>query len=319
MNPSLPVPTMSRRLTRRQIIQSTVAAGAGLMAAPALAGCVKAAAEDPKMTARKEGRLPTLYLPHGGGPCFFMDWQMGPPDTWDKMAAWLRGIEGTLPVKPTSLLVISAHWEERVATVLTSPQPPLLFDYYGFPKHTYELTWPAPGDPKLAARVRSLLEQAGIPSAEEPTRGFDHGVFIPLKVAMPEARLPTVQLSLRQGLDPQYHLALGRALAPLRDEGVLIVGSGMSYHNMRGFMHPASKATSRVFDDWLTETVALEAPARDERLASWSTAPQARACHPREEHLLPLMVVAGAGQTDPGTTVFRDEVMGVTVSAVQFG
>lgn len=307
---------MSKPITRRQMIRTTVAAGAGLVAT----ACVKPTnGTEKKMSASTATRQPTLYLPHGGGPCFFMDWTMGPADTWERTATWLRGIEGTLPAKPKALLVISAHWEEAVPTVLTQAAPPLLFDYYGFPKHTYELTWPAPGDPKLASRVRELLGQAGIDSAENGERGFDHGVFIPLKVAMPQAHLPTVQLSLRTGLDPKFHLELGRALAPLRDEGVLIVGSGMSYHNMRGFMHPASKETSRAFDDWLSETSTLEAGQRDARLAAWTSAPQARACHPREEHLLPLMVIAGAGQDDRGSTVFRDEVMGVTVSAVRFG
>lgn len=267
----------------------------------------------------KTERLPTLYLPHGGGPCFFMDWTMGPADTWDRMAAWLRGIESTLPVKLKALLVVSAHWEERVPTVLTNRAPPLLFDYSGFPKHTYELTWPAPGDPTLAARVRTLLGDAGIESAEDAHRGFDHGVFVPLKVALPHAHLPTVQLSLQHRLDPGFHLELGRALAPLRDEGVLIVGSGMSYHNMRGFMQPNSKQISRAFDAWLGETAALDDGERSERLTHWTHAPNARACHPREEHLLPLMVVAGAGASDRGVAVFRDEVMGVAVSAIQFG
>src|SRR5205823_2443749 len=161
-----------------------------------------------------------LYIPHGGGPCFFMEWTMGPPDTWDRMAAWLRRIAGTLPEKPKALLVVSAHWEEEVPTVTTSPAPALLFDYYGFPKSTYELTWPAPGSPDLAKRVRDLLGGAGIESRADDARGFDHGVFVPLKVAFPEANIPTVQLSLRAGLDPAEHIAIGRALAPLRDEGV---------------------------------------------------------------------------------------------------
>lgn len=264
-------------------------------------------------------RQPTLYIPHGGGPCFFMDWTMGPRDTWDRMAAWLRGIATSLPEKPRAILVVSGHWEERVPTVMTSPRPPLFFDYYGFPPHTYELTWPAPGSPELAARVRSLLSDAGIDSADNPTRGFDHGVFIPLKVALPEAEIPTVQLSLRADLDPEKHLAIGRALAPLRDEGVLIVGSGMSYHNMRGFMSGRGKEASEQFDTWLTRAVEDEPSKRDAALREWSKAPAARESHPREEHLLPLMVAAGAAGDDRGKRVLRDEVMGVVVSAVRFG
>lgn len=264
-------------------------------------------------------KLPTLYLPHGGGPCFFMDWTMGPPDTWDRMAKWLRGIDAALPARPSALLVVSAHWECQVPTVTTAAAPPLLFDYYGFPPHTYELTWPAPGDPALASRVRQLLAGAGLESGEDGERGFDHGVFVPLKVAFPDARVPTVQLSLRAGLDPAQHLAMGRALAPLRDEGVLILGSGMSYHNMRGFNSRPAREHSARFDDWLEATTKRSPAERDAALASWTQAPSARASHPREEHLLPLMVVAGAAGDDRGRRVFRDEVMGVVVSATQFG
>jgi aromatic ring-opening dioxygenase catalytic subunit (LigB family) len=244
---------------------------------------------------------------------------MGPPDTWNRMRTWLESIDGSLPARPKALLVVSAHWEEDKPTVLVSPAPPLLFDYSGFPPHTYELKWPAQGAPELAERVRGLLGEAGIQSGTDGERGFDHGVFVPMLVAYPDARIPTLQLSLRKGLDPAEHLAIGRALAPLRDEGVLIIGSGMSYHNMRGFNSPRSKESSVAFDDWLRTTVALPAPERDAALTKWTTAPMARQVHPREEHLLPLMVAAGAAGQDPGKQVFRDEVMSVVVSATQFG
>ena len=264
-------------------------------------------------------RMPTVFLPHGGGPCFFMEWTMGPRDTWDRVASWLRGMSTSLPAQPRQLLVISAHWEARVPTVTTADHPPLVYDYSGFPPETYRLTWPAPGSPALAARVRELLGDARIESAGDATRGFDHGVFVPLKVAYPDASLPTVQLSLCTGLDPSAHLAIGRALAPLRDEGVLLVGSGMSYHNMRGFNDPRSRATSAQFDAWLAETVVAAPAERDAGLIAWGRAPVAREVHPREEHLLPLMVVAGAALGDRGAVVFRDEVMGTVVSATQFG
>jgi aromatic ring-opening dioxygenase catalytic subunit (LigB family) len=266
-------------------------------------------------------KLPTLYLPHGGGPCFFMDWTMGPPDTWNRMADWLRSIDGQLPSRPKALLVVSAHWEAPVPTVTASKSPPLLYDYSGFPPHTYQLRWPAKGSPELAGRVQELLAKADIETGADGTRGFDHGVFVPLKVAFPDAQLPTVQLSLKAGLDPEQHLAIGRALAPLREEGVLLVGSGMSYHNMRAFMSPSGQALeqSRSFDAWLARTVALEPRERDAGLAAWQRAPFARDCHPREEHLLPLMVVSGAAGQDRGKRVFGDLVMGVAVSAVQFG
>ncbi len=272
-----------------------------------------------KPAVARAGRMPTLYLPHGGGPCFFMDWTMGPADTWVRMADWLRGIPASLPAQPKALLVISAHWEQSAATLLTAPKPPLLFDYYGFPKHTYELTWPAPNAVDLLPKVEALLRAAGIPTAHDASRGYDHGVFVPLKLAFPRADIPTMQLSLRAGLDPAAHLALGRALAPLRDQGVLIVGSGMSYHNMRGFMQPQSLAASKAFDAWLAETVAKPADERASRLQRWAEAPAARASHPREEHLLPLMVCAGAAGDDAGKVDFRDIVMGVQVAAHRFG
>ncbi len=262
-------------------------------------------------------RLPTFYIPHGGGPCFFMDWN--PRDAWEPMARYLRGIEGGLPQPPKALLVISAHWEERVPTVLASAAPPLLFDYYGFPAHTYKLTWPAPGEPALAGRVQAMLSAAGIPNASDTTRGWDHGVFIPMKVAFPNANIPTVQLSLQAGLDPAAHLAIGRALAPLRDDGVLILGSGMSFHNMRMFGSPEALPASQRFDAWLTEAVGAPPALRDEQLRAWARAPGGRVAHPREEHLIPLMVAAGAGGSDAGRVVFRDTVLGAEVSAVQFG
>ena len=187
-------------------------------------------------------RMPTLFIPHGGGPCFFMEWD--PPDTWDRHRSFLEPPPASLPEKPKALLVISGHWEAREFTVQSNPAPPLLFDYNGFPQHTYELTWPAPGDPALATRVGELLQGAGFETGTDTARGFDHGVFVPLKLVFPEADIPTVQLSLRSDLDPDAHLAVGRALAPLRDEGVLIIGSGNTYHNM-GIMMQAHHRTAR--------------------------------------------------------------------------
>ncbi len=265
-------------------------------------------------------KLPTLFIPHGGGPCFFMDWTpIGPKDTWDRIATFLGGLDASLPSRPTGLLVVSAHWEAPVATVTSSPAPPLIYDYSGFPAHTYTLAWPAPGAPELAAKVARLLEAGGIACAADATRGFDHGVFVPLKVAYPEAQLPTVQLSLRAGLDPASHLAMGGALASLRDEGVLIVGSGMSYHNMRAFRTAGAHEPSARFDAWLTQAVRSEPPVREAALTAWAGAPAARECHPREEHLLPLLVAAGAARDDAGRSVLRDEVMGAVVSAFAFG
>jgi aromatic ring-opening dioxygenase catalytic subunit (LigB family) len=260
---------------------------------------------------------PTVFLPHGAGPCFFMDWTRGPADTWDKTAAWLKGLVADLPEQPKAILVVSGHWEEPQFTVGSSPQPPMLFDYYGFPEETYRLRFDAPGSPALAARVRELLAGAGFPTAEDAERGYDHGVFVPLLLATPDADIPVVQLSLRGDLDPQAHLAAGQALRPLRDEGVLIVGSGMSWHNMRGFS-PAFTGKSEAFDAWLTQAVADPA-RRNAALAQWDQAPFAREAHPREEHLAPLFVAAGAASGEPGRHVFSDHAMDVALSAYAFG
>ncbi len=176
-------------------------------------------------------RLPTLFIPHGGGPCFFMEPPPSAPQLWDRLAAYLRGIDASLGRRPRAVLVISGHWEAARPTLNTAAQPPLLFDYHEFPEHTYHLHYPAPGSPVLASRVRELLDSAAIESDSDDARGLDHGVFVPFLLVYPQADVPIVQLSLQAGLDPAAHLAIGRALAPLRDEGVLIVGSGMSYHN----------------------------------------------------------------------------------------
>src|SRR5580700_12340793 len=137
-------------------------------------------------------RTPTFYIPHGGGPCFFMDWTMGPRDTWDNMAAWLKAMSGAVGPKPDAILAISAHWEEPEFTVTAAAEPPLLFDYYGFPEHTYRLKYPAPGDPQLARNVRELLAAGGFASSEEQQRGLDHGVFVPFLLVYPEADMPIV-------------------------------------------------------------------------------------------------------------------------------
>jgi aromatic ring-opening dioxygenase catalytic subunit (LigB family) len=261
--------------------------------------------------------LPTFYIPHGGGPCFFMDWTWGPADTWDRTEAWLKSMIASLEVRPKAVLVISGHWEEPVFTVASSAKPPLIYDYSGFPPHTYQLKFDAPGSPALAHRVRELLEEAGITSGEDPRRGYDHGVFIPFKVAMPDADIPVVQLSLKADMDPAEHLAAGRALMPLRDEGVLIVGSGMSWHNMQGFT-PQYTAASETFDRWLADSV-QDPSRRDEALIHWSQAPCARAAHPREEHFAPIFMAAGAAEGEPGRQVFSDIVLNVRVSAFEFG
>ncbi|HEX5660976.1 MAG TPA: class III extradiol ring-cleavage dioxygenase [Polyangiales bacterium] len=270
------------------------------------------------MANQESTRLPVVFIPHGGGPWPFVDLGFVARREVDALSDYLRTIDGLTPTRPRALLVVSAHWEEAVPTVMTSEQPPLLFDYYGFPPESYQLTWPAAGEPSVAARVHELLQAAGFASASDATRGFDHGTFVPLKVAYPEADIPTLQLSLKRGLDPAEHIAIGKALAPLRDEGVFIVGSGMSYHNMRGF-GGAGRAASESFDSWLRDAATAAPAERNRLLGTWASAPSARAAHPREEHLLPLMVVAGAALEDRGRTAFNDTFANVRLSAFHYG
>jgi aromatic ring-opening dioxygenase catalytic subunit (LigB family) len=263
-------------------------------------------------------RLPVVFLPHGGGPWPFVKLGFGSEAEQASLASYLRAVREVPKTPPRALLVISAHWEEAQPTVMNGAAPPLLFDYYGFPPESYELTWPAPGEPALAARVQELLAQAGIPSAANGQRGFDHGAFVPLKVAYPDAQIPTVQLSLKAGLDPREHLAIGRALAPLRDEGVFIIGSGQTYHNMRA-MGPQGRPAASAFDAWLRDSVTQSPSERDARLSDWQSAPSARAAHPREEHLLPLMVIAGAAGSDLARVAFHGTLLGLEISGYAFG
>jgi aromatic ring-opening dioxygenase catalytic subunit (LigB family) len=258
--------------------------------------------------------LPSLYVPHGGGPCFFMD---DPAGQWSGMAAFLRALPATLPLKPKALLVISGHWETKGFALTSHAQPPLLFDYYGFPPHTYQLRYDAPGSPELAERAAQLLRDAGFYARLDPARGLDHGVFVPLKVALPEATIPVVEMSLDASLEPGLHLAAGQALSSLRDEGVLILATGMSFHNLGAFGDPRMLLPSLQFDTWLNAAASAPASARAQALTHWHEAPAARICHPRHEHLLPLMVAAGASH-GAGQRIYNEQVLGSMVSGFRF-
>ncbi len=238
-----------------------------------------------------------------------------------KLEASLADMPRQIGSTPAAVLMVSAHWEEAEFTLTASPRPPMIYDYYGFPDYTYQIHYDAPGDAALAARARSLIEAAGFPARLDPDRGLDHGAFTPLKVIYPQANVPVVQLSLKAGLDPAAHLALGRAIAPLRAEDVLIIGSGLSYHNLRQFFSPRGWGPSREFDAWLGGVLLGGNPMdRDKLLAAWEAAPAARAAHPREEHLIPLMVAAGASGNDPAERTYheKDFLGGLTVSSYCF-
>ncbi len=298
--------------SRRQVLAAGLAASAAGLAGASLAGT----GERKRV---KTPKMPVAYIPHGGGPWPFVELGFGEKAELDDLAAYLESLRNLPPVPPRALLVISAHWEEAVPTLMTAERPPMYYDYYGFPPESYEIQWPAPGDPALASRVRELLAEAGFPSAVDPKRGFDHGTFIPLKLTYPDAEIPTVQLSLMRSLDPAAHLALGRALAPLREEGVFIVGSGMSYHNLRAGFGPRMRPVAEGFDAWLREAATAPQPERDRMLEAWARAPLARQAHPREEHLIPLMVVAGAAGEDPGKLAWNGTFAGMRLSAVHYG
>ena len=264
-------------------------------------------------------RLPVYFISHGGGPWSFMDDESRAPYTM--LSRELADMPRQVGLTPAAILMISAHWEEPEFTLTANPRPPMIYDYGGFPDYTYRIRYDAPGDPKLAARIKALIEAAGIPARLDTERGFDHGAFTPLNVMYPRADVPVVQLSLKQGLDPVTHLALGRALSPLRDEGVLIVGSGLTYHNLRQFFSPRGWGPSREFDGWLQAVLLAGDPnERTKLLAGWEAAPAARAAHPREEHLLPLMVAVGAAEFDAADMPYHEEnfLGGLTVSNFRF-
>ena len=240
------------------------------------------------------------------------------PRVWRSLADFLRSFDAALPARPDAVLVISSHWETDQTTVQTGAHPTLLYDYSGFPAETYTLTYPVDGAPAVAEYVRSLLQSAGIACSTEETRGLDHGVFIPFKLIYPDADVPIVELSLQRDLDAEDHLAIGRALAPLRGRNVLIVGSGMSYHNLPHLISGRGTAEADEFDAWLTHAV-LDEEGRDAGLAKWFSAPFARTAHPEPEHLLPLMVAAGAASGERATLAYHDRVYGKPISAFRFG
>jgi aromatic ring-opening dioxygenase catalytic subunit (LigB family) len=261
---------------------------------------------------------PTLFINHGGGPCFFLE--PGPMrSAWAELEGHLSGLMETLDERPSAILMISGHWDEEVPTVTSHSSPSPIYDYQGFPPHTYQLTWPAPGSPGLAKMASELLGDAGIASAMDANRGWDHGVFVPCKVMMPEADIPLVQLSMKGGFDPADHLAIGRALKPLRSEGVLIVGSGQSYHNIGGLIRGDSgDEAAEGFDKWLREAM-LDENGRDSALERWFDAPHARLAHPHEDHLVPLMVAAGAASGEPAAVNFQGHALGKPLSGFRFG
>lgn len=238
-----------------------------------------------------------------------------------EMVALLKRL-GTELTRPDLILVVSAHWEENPVGITTGEQHSLLYDYYGFPPESYEIEYPAPAWPELAANLVDFLTQQGMPAGEENKRGLDHGVFVPLKLIFPNADIPVAQVSLRKGLDPVDHLEMGEALTLWSDKqnaNILLIGSGFSFHNLAWIFqasHPTVKTNNRQFADWLVAACGagphpVPAAKRPPVWRNWEQAPGARFCHPREEHLLPALVCASAaGYRDPAE-VFEPEILGL--------
>jgi len=255
-----------------------------------------------------QNKAQVVYFSHGGGPLPILG-----DVSHQVMVDFMKALPAQLR-KPEAILVISAHWEESMITVMNAATPPLFYDYYGFPKEAYEITYPAPGAPGLANRIVKLLQQKDIPVRTDAQRGFDHGLFIPLKLMYPQADVPALQISLLQGLDAAKHIALGNTLNDLMGENILVIGSGFSFHNMDKFSWqgtPAADSANDAFQNWLIEVV-TRLPSQKEReqeMVAWEQAPSARYCHPREEHLLPLHVCLGMAN-QPAQLIFDDYILG---------
>mmetsp|Transcript_21583 Transcript_21583/g.33530 ORF Transcript_21583/g.33530 Transcript_21583/m.33530 type:complete len:273 (-) Transcript_21583:126-944(-) len=266
--------------------------------------------------AQESTRLPTYFVSHGGGP---WPWMASQETAYAVMKNSLEDLGAAHT--PRAVLMVSAHWEEDDVTIMTSSQPPMFYDYYGFPKNTYEIVYPAPGSPDVAEEAEQLLAKAGFKVMKNRERGFDHGTFVPMAIMFPEANIPLFQVSILRSYEPAAHLAMGRALAELRDKGVLIVGSGLSFHNMRMF-NPSGTIHSEEFDEWLHHSlVSLSPEQRTDAMLKWESAPSARVCHDREDHLVPLWVALGAAEGEKASRIYHEsKVMGgITVSSYRFG
>lgn len=254
-----------------------------------------------------------LYLPHGGGPLPLMN-----HPSHKELIQFLTEIPKKL-VKPTRIILVTAHWEANPIRVSTALQPSMLFDYYGFPPETYDYQYTAPGDPETAKNIVSTLIEKGISAQEDSERGYDHGTFIPLMMMYPEADIPVIQMSLHRSLNPAMHIKIGMALAQYVNDGALLIGSGLSFHNMSAFRTSSEVATtnSKVFDSWLNHAIVQAAPMATSLLKDWEAGPHARYCHPTEEHLLPLHVCFGAASAlgKPMATAYQGQLMNAHISS----
>jgi aromatic ring-opening dioxygenase catalytic subunit (LigB family) len=261
-------------------------------------------------------KLPTYFISHGGGP---WPWLPDARKSMHLLEQSLAAIPSELPEKPKAILMVSGHWEQDDFAVMGASHPPMVYDYSGFPDFTYHIKYSAPGAPALAARAVELLKAAGLPTHPDTAQGFDHGVFAPMQIMYPQADVPLFQVAIRRDYDPAAHFALGRALAPLREEGVLIMGSGLSYHNMRVW-GAQGKVPSAEFDTWLNGALMSAPDKREALLMAWDKAPSARACHPQEDHLIPLMAAVGAAENGKATRIYFEQAVfgNITASSYRF-
>lgn len=250
--------------------------------------------ENLKDTAKKTYQ--SIFISHGGGPLPLLGDQ-----AHQQLVDNLQSIALKLK-KPRAIIMVSAHWETSDIQITASSSPELTYDYYGFPPAAYSIEYPCAGAPDIAGKIHQQLKHAGLDSTLNNQRGFDHGMFVPMKILFPAADIPCVQVSLHQSLDPQYHILIGKALQSLSDDNILLIGSGFSFHNMQAFFTPDdenSRQLNNNFESWLKQTccdTGIDEKARGAQLCNWEKAPGARYCHPREEHLLPLHVCYGYAQ-----------------------
>lgn len=246
------------------------------------------------------------FIPHGGGPLPLL----GEPGH-AKLTAFLKNLPNLI-ARPEAIIVISAHWEAQHVMLTSTANPSLIYDYDGFPDESYHIQYPAPGHPALAAKLGHILDAAKIQNRLTSTRGLDHGVFVPLKIMYPHADIPCIQMSLLDSLSAEDHLSLGRGLRALKNEKILILGSGLSFHNMQAFRSPDIPPANMHFEQWLNDICCnpnLHQQQREQALQNWHTAPGAAYCHPRAEHLLPLHVCLAMADK-PAQRIFFDKIMG---------
>jgi len=249
-----------------------------------------------------------IYLSHGGGPLPIL----GDP-SHDKMVKFMQGLSQKLG-NFSAVVVFSAHWEEDNFAIQNGDKPSILYDYYGFPQVAYKITYPCSGNPILAEKIAQLLYDNGLAHSLDKDRPYDHGSYIPLLLMYPNYVMPVIQISLHSSLDPLAHLRLGKALQPLLGENILFIGSGFSFHNMRKFDFAGGENVDTVNDSFQDSLIDVCTAGNDkkqvwDRLVKWKELPGAKYCHPREEHLVPLFVCAGLGES-PGKVVFDDYILG---------